>query len=479
MNQQNQVLMGSNQVPPSRGSAAYGQPGNFGGLPQQFQGTGFAPQLSGGQAGFQAQPGGFNRAGFPLNGGGFNHNHEGVQGGSGHGNHGFLGAHGNGSGRGWQRNRGRGGPRGRGRHSAGRGQVGQQRQGGTVAPVGQQGQQVPVVQGGVPMGQQGQLGYVGMGGQNSTSAAIVVPVQAAGNNTEYHPNKAVSVPLGLEGTNAAGKRKMGDGVASSSAGADTTSNKDIRIINDDATNLEAERDKRKDWCFRCRTKGHVSAECKTDLFCNICESEEHVAASCPIKKKTRPVAHAVGYAVDNLGFYHIPHAPYSTAKKDGITALITVTGGSLTEVELVGHLKHLVPGKFEWDVQMRGQDKWVAPFPSKSDLRRTINFGSADLKNGMHLKFEDYEEDEYFGHELPFVWMRVLNLPKVLRSYEVLWAIGTMFGATQRVDMITTRKNNFGRFEVAVLNPNIIPSKMDVVIGTRFFELDFEIEAME
>jgi len=74
------------------------------------------------------------------------------------------------------------------------------------------------------------------------------------------------------------------------------------------------------------------------------------------------------------------------------------------------------------------------------------------------------------------VWMRVLNLTKVLRTYEVLWAVGTMFGATQKVDMITTRKNKFGRFKVAVLNPAIVPTRMDCVIGTLFFELQFEIE---
>jgi hypothetical protein len=105
-----------------------------------------------------------------------------------------------------------------------------------------------------------------------------------------------------------------------------------------------------------------------------------------------------------------------------------------------------------------------------------MNFGRADLKEGMSLKFEEYEEEEYYGHELTLLWMGVLNLPKVLQSYEVIWAIGTMFGATQRVDMITTRKNKFGRFQIAVLNPSVMPTRMDVVIGARFFELQFKIE---
>jgi hypothetical protein len=54
-----------------------------------------------------------------------------------------------------------------------------------------------------------------------------------------------------------------------------------------------------------------------------------------------------------------------------------------------------------------------------------------------------------------------------------------MFGAAQRVDLITTWKNKFGRFQIAVLNPNIIPTRMDVVIGAQFFELEFEIERYE
>jgi hypothetical protein len=105
-----------------------------------------------------------------------------------------------------------------------------------------------------------------------------------------------------------------------------------------------------------------------------------------------------------------------------------------------------------------------------------MNFGRADLKEGMSLKFEECEEEEYYGHELTLLWMRVLNLPEVLQSYEVIWAIGTMFGTTQRVDMITTRKNKFGRFQIAVMNPSVMPTRMDVVIGARFFELQFKIE---
>ena len=115
-------------------------------------------------------------------------------------------------------------------------------------------------------------------------------------------------------------------------------------------------------------------------------------------------------------------------------------------------------------------------FPSKAELHRTINFGIADLKNNMFLKFEEFNESENFGHELPSIWMRVTNLPRVFRKYNILWAIGSLFGATQKVDLITSRKHRVGRFQVGVLNVDLVPTQMDVVIGDRYLELEFVIE---
>lgn len=97
------------------------------------------------------------------------------------------------------------------------------------------------------------------------------------------------------------------------------------------------------WCFRCRSKGHVSTECSTILFCAICEGRDHVAASCPTKKKAKPMAFSVGYVIDGLGFFHIPHPPLSGPKTEGSKALISVQGGVLSEAEVVSHLQRLLP----------------------------------------------------------------------------------------------------------------------------------------
>jgi hypothetical protein len=63
-------------------------------------------------------------------------------------------------------------------------------------------------------------------------------------------------------------------------------------------------------------------------------------------------------------------------------------------------------------------------------------------------------------------------------SKGVCHSVGTrnLFGVTQEVDMVTTRASNFGRFVAAVLEPDAIPTKLDVIIGNRYFQLTFEVE---
>lgn len=97
------------------------------------------------------------------------------------------------------------------------------------------------------------------------------------------------------------------------------------------------------------------------------------------------------------------------------------------------------------------------------------------MATGVRVEFEEWFEKEE-GFLLPKVWVKVFGLRKKLREYLTLWAVGSLLGATQLVDMKTTRKNEFGRFFVAVLNPKLIPKMIDVVIGDHYFELKFEVE---
>jgi hypothetical protein len=148
--------------------------------------------------------------------------------------------------------------------------------------------------------------------------------------------------------------------------------------------------------------------------------------------------------------------------------------------EVKRQLERLFPGKWTWELKAREGNSFVAKFSSKVELQRAIAFEGADIKGegvpaGARIKFELWKEKEV-GFLLPKVWVRVFGLRKELYEFLELWAIGSMIGSTQIVDMETTRKSDFGRILVAVLNPSLILEQLDVVIGDHYFELDFEVE---
>lgn len=232
-------------------------------------------------------------------------------------------------------------------------------------------------------------------------------------------------------------------------------------------------------CSKCFQKGHVADDCVVEVYCDICDSFDHVNHKCPVLKLPKPVVQAVGM-VEGLGFCHIPHQPLQRSKKATKLALVHVVGRSLSKERLVAQLQRLCPAKWKWEPVEQGKDSFVVLFPSKGELQRAINFGGAEVKEGgvatgIRMEFREWYEKEE-GYLLPKVWVKVFGLRKKLREYLTLWAVGSLLGATQMVDMKTTRKNDFGRIFIAVLDPKIIPRNIDVVIGDHYFELRFEVE---
>lgn len=232
-------------------------------------------------------------------------------------------------------------------------------------------------------------------------------------------------------------------------------------------------------CSRCSKKGHLAASCSAVVYCVICNSHDHMNHKCHLLKAPRPVAHAAGYAMMGLGFYHIPHPPLPRLK-DSKKAQVSVEGGILSSEQLIAQLKRVVPVKWNWELKDLGEGKFLTQFPSKAELQRSIAYGGADARGegipqGIRLKFEEWQDKEK-GFLLPKVWVRVTGIEEPLREFLILWVVGSLLGSTQSVDMETTRKNEFGRVLVAVLDPKLIPRTLDVVIGDHYFDLVFEVE---
>jgi hypothetical protein len=150
------------------------------------------------------------------------------------------------------------------------------------------------------------------------------------------------------------------------------------------------------YCFQCLTKGHPKEECVMQLSCEICESNAHVKACCPLYKKTiKSYAMTCRYAVDGLGFYYIPHAVPIKNKGDTNAALIRVV------------------------------EEWSA-------MHDWVGHGTKDHKAAMIIEGDGGFK---FKKVMRKVWVQMTGLLEELRDFPTIWVISTILGVTKDVDM--------------------------------------------
>jgi hypothetical protein len=233
----------------------------------------------------------------------------------------------------------------------------------------------------------------------------------------------------------------------------------------------------KPYSHHCLSKGHVKEECVTPLAYDICASLSHLKPRCPLQKKASKLfVMTCGYAVDGLGFYFIPHQAVSKPKGDSNTAIIRVTKGVLTGEEGI-QLDRLVPGNAKWVVQEVDKNTFRTNFQSKGELSCMIEWGMVQTKGKLvKMVIEEGNGGSYFKQALRKVWVQMTRLPRELREYLTIWAIGMIIGVTKDVGMTFTCEFDRARFQVLVLDPSLIPHSIDMVIGEYIYELHFREE---
>lgn len=77
---------------------------------------------------------------------------------------------------------------------------------------------------------------------------------------------------------------------------------------------------------------------------------------------------------------------------------------------------------------------------------------------------------------LPKLWVQLIGLSTDLHDFLIIWAIGSILGVTKDVDMVFTRKHDICRMQVMVMDPNLIPQYINIVIGDYMYEIQFRVE---
>jgi hypothetical protein len=156
-------------------------------------------------------------------------------------------------------------------------------------------------------------------------------------------------------------------------------------------------------------------------------------------------------------------------------ALITVEAGEVYAQLLKIELARIIPVRWDWEVQQLGAKSFVVPFPSKEELDCMIAIGTFTTKNKEGtITFAEYVDDVQPIKILDQVWVTVTKVPSVLSSFLPLWAVGTIVGATQKVDMVHLRAIGQVRILVAVYDVKKILKFADVCAGSGIYRLYFK-----
>jgi hypothetical protein len=143
-------------------------------------------------------------------------------------------------------------------------------------------------------------------------------------------------------------------------------------------------------------------------------------------------------------------------------------------------MEWLVLAKMAWAVEEIDQNKFKIVFPSKGEVKRMIEWGMVHTKDKKAaMIIEELEGGGDVKQVMRKVWVQMSMLPSELRDFLTIWAMGTILGVTKDVDMVFTRQYNRARMQVLVLDPALIPTSVDVVIGDNGYELHFKVEPDE
>ena len=86
-------------------------------------------------------------------------------------------------------------------------------------------------------------------------------------------------------------------------------------------------------------------ECTANLYCQICDTETHERARCPVFNAAKTYAIPAGYGVEKGGFFHIPtNKKLRKSKGDTRNAVIKVIEGEIAMYNVSLELDRLLPG---------------------------------------------------------------------------------------------------------------------------------------
>ena len=191
-----------------------------------------------------------------------------------------------------------------------------------------------------------------------------------------------------------------------------------------------------------------------------------------------------------LMFVQLPHSLFKEhlAPPTLPTALVTISGGSLCAAEVEVKVAKIasLQSSWKWEAVPHGDNAFLVCFPSIEILKRVAAFEYNVKSYNVKVAFSEWIAEEVTS-VLPLqpVWVHVTGVPPPLRHFLGLWAVGSVIGATQDVDLVSLRRHGIVRIHMAVHSLNIFSKKdgsvdasvsSDVYVKLNGYSLRFVLE---
>jgi hypothetical protein len=160
----------------------------------------------------------------------------------------------------------------------------------------------------------------------------------------------------------------------------------------------------------------------------------------------KPLAYFTGTGnIDTLNL-HLPDNVYKPhlVPSGAPTAMVTVSGGSVSAKVIPSQMARVCPGhsQWMWEAIPHGENAFTIDVPSAEDLQRIdgMQLGVPSSTAQITITSWKFQDIPPMVVLEPF-WVHVDGVPHAVRHFHGLWAVGSLVGAPQDVDLVTLRSH--------------------------------------
>jgi hypothetical protein len=187
---------------------------------------------------------------------------------------------------------------------------------------------------------------------------------------------------------------------------------------------------------------------------------------CPILKLPKPQGYFVGCGDFDTLDVHLPDSAYKPhlIPTGAPTALVQVSGDAVSAEDIQKLMARMCPGNshWKWEAIAHGSNAFLIGLPSAADVSRIDGMQMGVPKHNAQVTFSSWKRQDIAPEFImESVWVQVDGVPYTVRHFHGLWAVGSLIGTTQDVDLVTLWSKGIVRILIAMRDLSALEKHTD------------------